>query len=131
VARTSKKPVVTGSTKVAADPVILEDIKAECPEIKKEHIKDRNICKTTFTLPGEAALEAGTVTIVGDFNNWDRDATHLKKLGNGNFAVTVELDAGKEYRFRYLIDGQQWENDWHADKYVKSPYGAEDSVVCT
>jgi hypothetical protein len=128
---TSKKPIVTGTPKANANPAILGEVKAEPLGIKKEHIKNRNICKATFMLRGKAAPKARTVTIVGDFNNWDKDATPLKKLGDGNFAVTVELDAGKEYRFRYLIDGQRWENDWHADKYVKSPYGAEDSVVCT
>jgi hypothetical protein len=127
----TSKLVVTGTPKAAADHAISGDVKAERLKIKKEHIKNRNTCKATFMLPEEAALDAGRVTIVGDFNDWNRDATPLKKLQDGNFAVTVELDAGKEYRFRYLIDGQRWENDWHADKYVKSPYGAEDSVVCT
>jgi hypothetical protein len=29
-----------------------------------------------------------------------------------------------------LIDETKWENDWHADKYVPTPYGnAENSVV--
>jgi hypothetical protein len=125
-----KKPIITESPKAAANPAILGRGKAKRPGIKKEHIENRAVCKATFMLPGEAAPKAQTVTIVGDFNNWNRDATPLKKLGNGDFAVTIELDAGKEYCFRYLIDGQRWENDWHADKYVKSPYGTEDSVVC-
>jgi 1,4-alpha-glucan branching enzyme len=71
------------------------------------------------------------VTIVGDFNNWDKEATPMKKLKNGDFTITLGLASGREYRFRYLIDGKIWENDWCADKYVKNPYGAEDSVVCT
>jgi hypothetical protein len=127
----SKKPIVTKTPKVAANPAILREVKAERPGIKKERIKNRAICKATFMLPGEAAPRARTVTIVGDFNDWNRDVTPLKKLESGDFAVTVELDAGKEYRFRYLIDGQRWENDWHADRYVMSPYGGEDSVVYT
>jgi len=47
-----------------------------------------------------------------------------------DWRLLLKLAAGREYRFRYLIDGQRWENDWHADKYLKSPYGVEDSVVC-
>ena len=44
--------------------------------------------------------------------------------------TTLELKPGREYQFRYLIDGRQWENDWHADKYVQSPIGdSENSVV--
>jgi len=31
--------------------------------------------------------------------------------------------------FRYLVDGERWENDWAADAYVPNPFGGEDSVV--
>lgn len=126
----TKKPMATRKPKAAASPAIFGELKTERPGIKKEHIKTRNICKVTFKLPAEAAFKASSVTVVGDFNNWNKEVTPLEKLEGGDFAVTVELDAGQEYSFRYLIDGQRWENDWHADKYVKSPYGAEDSVVC-
>lgn len=120
----AKKPIAGGQSNAPATP------KTERSGIKKEHMKARKICKVTFRLPGEAAFTAGTVTVVGDFNHWDREATPMEKREDGDFTATVEVAAGKEYRFRYLIDGQRWENDWHADKYVKGPYGAEDSVVC-
>lgn len=127
---TSKATVVTGTPKAAAIPASRDEVKTGHRGIRKEYMKTRNVCKATFVLPGEAALTAGTVTIVGDFNGWNKSSTPLKKLENGSFSVTVELHAGQEYRFRYLIDGQRWENDWCADKYVKSPYGEEDSVIC-
>jgi hypothetical protein len=126
----TKKPIATRKPKATASPAIFGEVKAERLGIKKEHITTRNICKVTFRLPAEAAFNAGSVTVVGDFNGWNKELTPLEKLENGDFTVTVELDAGKEYCFRYLIDGQRWENDWNADKYVKSPYGEEDSVVC-
>ena len=43
--------------------------------------------------------------------------------------MTVDLDAGRAYRFRYLIDGQRWDNDWAADAYVPNDFGGDDSVV--
>jgi hypothetical protein len=43
--------------------------------------------------------------------------------------VTVDLDAGRAYRFRYLLDGQRWDNDWAADAYVRNDFGGDDSVV--
>ncbi len=98
--------------------------------IRKEYSKSAKMCYCTFRLPKEAAPKAQKVTIVGDFNNWDKETTCLQKVNNGDFTITLELDPGKEYRFRYLIDGKIWENDWRADKYVKNPYGIEDSVVC-
>jgi hypothetical protein len=43
--------------------------------------------------------------------------------------VTVGLDAGRAYRFRYLLDGQRWDNDWAADAYQPNDFGGDDSVV--
>ena len=43
--------------------------------------------------------------------------------------MTVGLDAGRAYRFRYLLDGQRWENDWAADAYQPNDFGGDDSVV--
>lgn len=97
--------------------------------LKKHYIKSRNLCKVTFTLPKMAAAHANSVSIVGDFNNWSSNAHPMKKLKGGDFTATVELEPGNEYQFRYLIDGSRWENDWNADKYVRSPFGDSDNSV--
>ena len=97
--------------------------------IKKEYLKSRPGCKVTFRLPKDAAPQAQKVNIAGDFNNWDKDHTTMKQLKNGDFTITLELEKGREYRFRYLIDNRRWENDWFADKYVPNLFGGDDSVV--
>jgi 1,4-alpha-glucan branching enzyme len=99
------------------------------PGIKKEYLKTKDVCKVTFRLPKVAAPGAKKASIVGDFNSWSIYATPMKKLKNGDFTITLELEPGKEYQFRYLIDDDRWENDWNADKYVKSPFGSDNSVV--
>ena len=80
-------------------------------------------------LPKDAAPEAESVCILGEFNNWSADAHPLKKQKDGDFTITLELEAGRSYRFRYVIDGWKYENDWFADRYEPNPYGGEDSVV--
>jgi 1,4-alpha-glucan branching enzyme len=100
--------------------------------LKRTYTKDRSICKITFFLPKEAAPEARSVAVAGDFNNWDPHMCRMKKLKNGNYSLEVKLEAGNEYEFRYLIDDTRWENAWNADKYVWSPYGnCENSVIIT
>ena len=100
--------------------------------IKKEYLESKNVCRVTFTLPKIAASDAKNVSIVGDFNNWNIHANPLKKLKNEDYTIKLDLEPGKEYQFRYLIDESRWENDWNADKYVKSHYGNHDnSVVLT
>jgi hypothetical protein len=107
--------------------------KSAAAELPKGFIKDylpgKKKCKVTFRLPRPAAADARIVTIVGDFNNWDNDATPMKKTSDGDFVATIELAAGKEYRFRYLINAERWENDWNADRYEPAPYGQSDNSV--
>ena len=65
----------------------------------------------------------------GEWNGWSADAGVMQRDAGGGFSVTVGLDAGRAYRFRYLLDGQRWDNDWAADAYVRNDFGGEDSVV--
>lgn len=97
--------------------------------IKKRYLKSGDLCSVTFRLPKAAAPDAKRVTVVGDFNGWNPSETPLKRLKNGDFKVTLELACNREYRFRYLIDANRWENDWFADRYVPNCYGCDDSVV--
>lgn len=100
--------------------------------MKKRFLKSKPVCKVTFELPQQAADDAKKVTLVGDFNGWDPDATALKRLKDGAYSVMLDLPRDCEFQFRYLIDGERWENDWEADKYVPNPAGnCENSVVVT
>jgi len=98
-------------------------------KIGKQYLKSRPACKVTFRLPKEAAPNAKSIAIVGDFNGWDGNATRMKRLKNGVSTVCIELETNRQYRYRYLIDGTYWENDWNADKYVPNSFGGDDSVV--
>lgn len=100
--------------------------------INKKYLKAKNICQVSFRLPKIVALGSKSVCIVGDFNNWNIHANPMKKLKNGDYSIKLDLEIGREYQFRYLIDELKWENDWNADKYVRSHYGDSDnSVVVT
>lgn len=98
--------------------------------IKKRYLKSKPVCKCTFVLPKDAAPNAKLVNLVGDFNSWSLDGTPMKRLKSGDFKLELNLDAGQSYQYRYLIDGEVWENDWAADDYVSVPaLAVENSVV--
>ena len=98
--------------------------------LKKQYLKSKPECKVTFTLPKEALLKAKKITLVGEFNNWSKSKTPMKKMENGSASISLTLKTGREYQYRYLINGKTWENDWEADKYVASSIpGVENSVV--
>lgn len=97
--------------------------------LMKSYSKTGAKCRVTFKLPAE--VNAETAVIVGEFNDWSKEGEPMKKLKDGSFSGTVSLDAGKTYRFRYLLDGERWENDWEADGYAQNEHGTDDSLVTT
>ena len=97
---------------------------------KKQYLKNKSVCKVTFNLSKKETGAAKTANLVGDFNNWDTVATPMKKSKNGNFTVTLDLEPGREYQFRYFLNGERWTNDPKADKYIPVPeVNAENGVV--
>lgn len=98
-------------------------------KIKKRYLKSGKQCKVTFRLPKVAVNSGKKVNLVGDFNDWNIRSTPMKRLKSGEFKLDINLDAGREYKFKYLIDGEYWENDWNADKYTPNSFGGDDSVV--
>jgi 1,4-alpha-glucan branching enzyme len=73
---------------------------------------------------------ADRISVVGEFNDWDTTATPMVHLRpDAEWSATVVLDAGQRYRFRYLLDGKQWLNDWYADDHEDNAFGPSDSVV--
>lgn len=97
--------------------------------LNKKFTKNKTVCKVTFYTP--AAIEAETVFLVGDFNEWNETSHPMEKLKDGRFKAMLDLDADKEYQFRYLVNGTEWHNDWEADKYVPNPFSGDNSVVAT
>jgi 1,4-alpha-glucan branching enzyme len=100
--------------------------------LKKSYSADAKKCKVTFIVEKEATRGAEKISLAGDFNSWSSTETPLQKAKDGSFSVTLELEAGKEYQYRYLMDSSHWENDWKADKYIPAPFSNTDNsvVIC-
>ena len=95
--------------------------------LKKSYSKTGRVCRVTFKLAAE--VEAEKAALCGDFNEWDENANPMKRLKDGSFSTTMTLEAGRSYRFRYMLNGDKWENEWEADEYWPNDFGSEDSVV--
>lgn len=93
--------------------------------ITKQYLKSKPVCKVTFTVPAETAKE---VKVVGTFNEWNSKKTSLKKLKNGTFKGTIDLDSDQSYEFRYLVDGI-FTNDEQADSYAWNDYASAENGV--
>jgi 1,4-alpha-glucan branching enzyme len=95
--------------------------------LKKTESKNGKTCRVTFSVPAE--VQAQEVYLCGEFNDWSQTSHPLTRRKDGRFSTTLSLETGRDYRFRYLLDGEHWENDWEADTYLPNDFGSEDSVV--
>lgn len=93
--------------------------------IKKQYLKSKPVCKVTFTLP---AQEAKKVALVGSFNDWNDAKMPLKKLKNGTFKGSIDLQTNHSYEFRYLMD-DTYVNDEQADSYIWNDFAAAENGV--
>jgi 1,4-alpha-glucan branching enzyme len=94
--------------------------------IKKQFIKTKPVCKVTFSVD---AKEASSVSVVGDFNNWDVAEGALSKLKNGTFKGAYDLNKDASYEFKYVIDGE-FVNEPEADSFKWNDFaGTENSVL--
>ena len=96
--------------------------------LSKKFLKSKPVCQVTFELPAE--VEAKQVCLVGDFNGWDDTANPMRKV-KGVWKTTLKLEQGREYQYRYFVNGSEWHNDHDADKYVPNNVDGDNSVVQT
>lgn len=82
--------------------------------------------RVIFELP--ACIWADRIFLVGDFNDWSKTAAPFAQGRDGVWRVTLDLTAGREYQFRYLVDGR-WQTDFHADGWVDNEFGSKNSIV--
>jgi 1,4-alpha-glucan branching enzyme len=95
--------------------------------LKKRKLKSN--VRVTFIFPAEQQAES--VHLLGDFNAWDASVTPLAKNRDGYWETKLDLEPGRQFEFKYLVDQQIWRNDLEADDHVNNPFGSQNSVVST
>lgn len=75
---------------------------------------------TTFQLDMSAQIAdtnfnpaSDFIDIAGSFNGWDGKDHHLTKVGEGLYEVSIALEPGKTYEYKYRING-----DWNNSEFA-------------
>jgi hypothetical protein len=88
---------------------------------------DTNIIRFVLVAP-----HASTVSVVGDFNNWDAQATPMTRTNSdGTWSVAIRLPAGRHV-YAFVVNGAngtKWEADPTAPLAPEDGLGAPNSVV--
>ena len=97
--------------------------------IRKTATEEPAVVRVTFSVP--AGIHSSDVFLVGDFNEWDPDDTPLINDDDGVASVTLALDAGQRYAFRYRTKDGKWFNDEGADDYEPNEFGGSNGILTT
>jgi hypothetical protein len=86
--------------------------------------RDTTVIRFVFVAP-----KASSVSLVGDFNGWDRARTPLQAIArDGIWTVALPLPPGR-HRYAFIVDGTRWMVDPSAPRAVEDDFGSPNSVV--
>lgn len=88
------------------------------------HVRRDTVYMVRFVL---ADADAHTVTLVGDFNDWEKRANPLRPAKAGVWSTQVALAPGR-HEYAFVVDGKRWVADPSAD-HVADDFDTPSSVV--
>ncbi|MEM7128772.1 MAG: isoamylase early set domain-containing protein [Chloroflexota bacterium] len=96
------------------------------------------IHKTKSSIPGHvrivfelpSSVWANRVSVLGEFNDWQDQQAPLSQDRDGQWRTALDLPAGRQYEFLYLVDGQSL-IDIQADGLSDGAYHEQKSIVST
>jgi 1,4-alpha-glucan branching enzyme len=78
--------------------------------------------KLTYHMP-----DAQSVSVTGEFCDWQPDRYPLKKDSNGLWTTKITLPPGR-YQYRLVVDGE-WLNDPNCAERTPNEFGGENCVL--
>ena len=97
-------------------------MQAIAPNTPASVVVEPGVVKFVFVAPS-----ASKVSLVGDFNAWNANATPMQRTG-GTWTVTLPLRAGR-HLYSFVVDGTQWLPDPSAPLAPEDGFGHANSVV--
>lgn len=70
---------------------------------------------------------AKTVSLSGDFNGWT--STSMRRSGDGLWEASIEYVPSKNYRYKFLVDGERWTEDPSHGRKEDDGFGGFNSVL--
>ncbi len=65
--------------------------------------------RVTFAMPGNDCCDG--LYLVGWFNEWDESVYRMERAADGMWALTLELEPGCEYQYRFRTADGRWLQD--------------------
>jgi hypothetical protein len=127
----------------AAAVLVVSVVRPWRPEASQRQADSAFVAGSSTTLEGStSAVGDGTVrfelrlpatarevSLVGDFNGWDEQATPMvQRSADGTWSARVPLEPGR-HTYAFVVDGQQWLVDPLAPQVPDAGFGPTNAVI--
>jgi len=117
---------------VSAAPVVATSAVDAVPAVALQPVDDatdpsQRLVSVQFVLDAREVTDAGTVSVVGDFNNWDVTANPMT-IDKGAWSVSLPATPGRHV-YAFVINGERWIADPRAPRATDSDFGRPGSVI--
>ncbi|MBI4436083.1 MAG: PilZ domain-containing protein [Candidatus Omnitrophica bacterium] len=99
----------------------MREVRRTLEEFLREEVSGKPV---VFGFEGPSAK---SVSLVGDFNDWDPQANPMRRTKNGAWKLTLSLPPGS-YQYQFYVDGV-WQADPSGQSRVTNPFGGENTVL--
>ena len=72
---------------------------------------------------------AESVSVAGDFNEWNSIATPLKRNGSGLWSTEIGISRAGRFEYKFIVNGQRWLEDPSNGMKTPDNYGGLNSVL--
>jgi 1,4-alpha-glucan branching enzyme len=73
--------------------------------------------------------EAASVSVAGDFNEWDQLATPLKRNNEGLWSTNIIVPRLARFEYKFIVNGQRWIEDPNNGMKAPDNFGGLNSVI--
>jgi len=96
--------------------------------IQKSKKRKNSKVWVTFAMP--AIDGCSCLYLVGRFNVWNESVYRMQHTEDGTWSLTLELESGREFQYRFRNSDGTWLNDPSAP-HALDPFGSEISIIST
>lgn len=68
------------------------------------------------------------ISVVGDFNGWNKNADTLKRTDDGRFTLSIPLAPGR-YSYKFVVNNEWYIFDPRAGEFAHDGYGGKNSLL--
>ena len=83
--------------------------------------------KVTFKMPSLDGCSC--LYLLGTFKSSKESIYWMQRADDGTWSLTLELESGRDYQYRFRTDNGLWHTDSVAKSFVPNHEGADSSVV--